>query len=325
MNSLTEAERADVFRSDESFRNFNSALQEMSNFLNKFEKAGKLPILPNEKNKFKEEGTTACDHVFREEFYSLKSAKNLTTKRGRLMYRATKDLTAELQDFYQVFEKNDTVKNVESSMRAKNLDRENQMLEASAERQTIFIKSQLTDVATQKADVAGMMKLLKSTKSVFLKDSNYFTDLENNLNALKNFTDRLPQDMKKLDEEQTKKLTELYKNTYKAADAYINRPNQPGVPVARGSRMNMALRIREAMRPGAAAYMALDKIKKREAAKAVNADNNVAAQNVKADKKVAAKNVNADNNNIKRINSMKTKTNKKNEPDKISRQFTMGH
>lgn len=284
LKELSPEERSEVFRDDNGFKDFTDALKEMYEHISKLEKGRALLNNAGERIEFKEDASTLAEQLFREERTSLRSFDELQTKKSKLLNRAVKNLTQEIDDFNHALQIRDDYNIIESGMRGLNNRHEKTKLESSAGIQKIMMKPYLTNPAEQKKDINEMNKLLKSTKSVFIKNSHYFNALEDSLKALKDFTDRLPQGQKKLNEAQTLKLTELYKNAYKAADSYINRKENYTV---RGNRMNMAIRLREALRTGAAAHMGLEMRREEEQKKAArNADEKKAEKKVDESKKV---------------------------------------
>lgn len=270
LKGLSAQERSEVFKGDEQFKDFTDALKDMYELISKLEKAGALPDNLVEEKELKEDSDKLAEALFWNERRALISARELKTKKGQLLNNAIKGLTQEIDDFNKAISSvifaQENYEKVEKIMRAKNNVHEKKKLEPSAQRQQIMLKSYLTDPAVQKKDVDEMNKLLKSTKSIFIKNSPYFNALEDSLKALKDFTDKIPQGQQKLDDAQTLKLTELYQNAYKAADSYINRNVNYTV---RGNRMNMAIRLRETLRTGAAAHMGLERRKKEEQMEAV--------------------------------------------------------
>ena len=261
LKELSPKERSEVFRDDTEFKEFTDTLKDLYEFIGKLETTKDMRGIPGKLENFREDGDKLSEHLFMEEQLALKSARELETKKGKLLNRAIKGLTQELDDFNHALQGRDNKKDIESAMRSLNNQHEKNKLEPSAERQKIMLKSYLTDPAEQKKDIDEMNKLLKSTKSVFIKNSPYFNALEDSLKALKDFTDKLPQGQQKLNDTQTLKLTELYQNAYKAANSYINRNENYTV---RGNRMNMAIRLRETLRTGAAAHMGLERRMKEE-------------------------------------------------------------
>ncbi len=265
LKDISADKKKEVFKTNADFLDFSASLQEISEFITRYEKAVATRGYNINLVAMREDLDRTTERLFANEYLALRSSSELQTKDGKLVNKAIKNLTQELDDFNRVFQRMDEKKDIETGMRNLNNRREKTKLEASADRQKIGLKSYLTDVAEQKKDIKEMSQLLKSTKSIFIKNSPYFNALEDSLKALKSFTDKLPQGQTKLNESQAQKLTELYNNAYQAANSYINRNENYTV---RGNRMNMAVRLREALRTGAGAHRSLELRQEEEQKKA---------------------------------------------------------
>ncbi len=286
LQNLSPQDRAEVFRGEQEFQDFTSALNDVFTIVSKLEKDGQLPDNRQKLINLREDASNLMETLFAEENLSLRSFDDLQTKNAKLLNRSIKSLTQDIYDFHHVLPLRNEFDRIEAGMRGMNNKREATKLDSSAQLQKVMLRAHLTKTAEQKKDVNEMMNLLKSTKSVFVVNSHYFDALENSLKALKKFTDRLPADQTKLNEAQTLTLTTLYNNAYNAANAYINRNENYSV---RGNRMNMAIRLREALRPGAAAYKGLQ-LRTEEAQKKAALDAAVAAKRAAANKRAITMN-----------------------------------